>query len=146
MRIPTPAVLLLFPALLAGEEPKVRVWVGVKQERNFQVNWREADPAPALRVPLKLGDRRERAEATVVVWGDSESARQEEMQRFVADFSPLFRSAFDGGRSATIGGQMLAQLMALAMNPNQNPAPSLAPAVWYSALDPWAKDPKFRRR
>lgn len=81
--------------------------------------------------------------ATVVVWGEASQARREEMQQFAQDFAPVFRSAFDVGRSSSVGGQFLSQLMALAANPNQNPAPASAPSVWYNSLDPWARDPKF---
>ena len=141
----------LLPAL--AEEPKVMVFLGVqKEDRQFQPALKPPPPAfDASRIRLRISSpldairapRRGTPGATVVVWGDASQARQEEMQRFTRDFAPLFRSAFDAGLSASVGGQLLGELMANAGNPFWNPAPAFAPSVWYNAQDPWARDPKY---
>jgi len=138
-------------SLLSGDEPKVKVWVGVQKE----------GPVPAWSQPMpKLDGRQLRLQlgspldaflspskgspgATVVVWGEASYARQEEMNQFARDYAPLFRTAFDVGTSASVGGQMLSRLVELSANPNQNPAPAIAPSVWYNSMDPWARNPKF---
>ncbi len=81
--------------------------------------------------------------ATVEVWAVASQARQEEMRLLTQLYAPVLQTAFDVGLSSSVGGQFLSQLVVLSANPNQNPAPAIAPAVWYNAQDPWARDSKF---
>jgi len=151
--IPALVAALVLPA--GAEEPKVKAWVGVrKQDLQFSSGWTQPLPTFDVRqIRLQVSSpldafrsvKRGTPGATVVVWGEASQARQEEMQRFTRAYAPLFRTAFDVGLSASVGGQFLAQLVELSKphNSNQNPAPPNAPSVWYNAQDPWARDPKF---
>jgi hypothetical protein len=139
----------LLPA--AGEEPKVKAFIGVQQDSRFwQLRNRPLPSFDVRRIQLQIASPLEafRASrprtpgATVVVWGEASQARQEEMQQFARAYAPLFRTAFDVGLASSVGGQFLSQLVEISYNPNQNPAPAAAPSVWYNAQDPWARDPK----
>jgi hypothetical protein len=81
--------------------------------------------------------------AVVEVWGDASWARQDDFKAFMKTHLPAFRTAFDAGLGASIGGQMLSELMFYSADLHRNPAPAFAPAVWYNAQDPWAKDKRF---
>ena len=150
------AVVVALPGW--GEEPKLEVWAGASVRAQRPVPW---NTAPLVfqgraadfrfRAPLRTNSEAFRARragtpgATVVVWGDASMDRQEEMLRFTRNYSPGFRNAFDAGLASGIGAQFLQRLMELSSNPNQKPAPAHASPVWYNAMDPWARDPKYRR-
>lgn len=131
---------------LAAQAPKVKAWVGFRPAA-----WERKDPAylqtegPRLQLQLKKdGTAANRTPGAVVeVWGDASWARQDEFKAFVRTNLPQFRTAFDAGLSASVGGAMLADLMNHPEDLHRSPL-VLSP-VWFNATDPWARDRRFFR-
>lgn len=133
---------------LSAQSPKVKASVSVRQKA---WEWKEpadfrASEREAFRIPLF--QRRDRPSnrvpgAVVEVWGDASWARQDAFKAFTRANLPAFRSAFDVGISASVGGAMLADLMSSPQDLHK--APLIWSPVWFNATDPWARDRRFYR-
>jgi hypothetical protein len=146
-------ILPVFLACMAlgAQSPKVKVWVGIRppaveNKDSKPISTAEGD---AFRIPVFLprderGSKPGRMPGTVVeVWGDASWVRQDEFKAFLRTNLPAFRTAFDVGQGSSIGGQMLSELMSSPGDLHRNPAPAMAPTVWYNAQDPWARNKRF---
>lgn len=132
---------------LSAQSPKLKASLSVRPKA---WEWKEpvtfrASEGDAFRIPLF--QRRDRASnrtpgAVVEVWGDASWARQDEFKAFAQANLPAFRTAFDAGLSASVGSDHLANLM--AGDPSARP-PLIWSKVWYNAIDPWARNPRFYR-
>lgn len=140
--------LLLACTALGAQTPRVKAWIGVGREPSGFQDFRLSE-AYSLRIPLfqpkaDPGVRRDRTPGAVVeVWGDASWARQDAFKAFVRANLPVFRSAFDAGTAASIGGAFLSDLMSHPGDLHSNPL--VMSPVWFNATDPWARDPRFFR-
>ncbi len=136
--------LLLAGAALGAQTVRVRAWVGAGKEPSRFLDFRLSE-AYSLRVPLfqpKAEPRRDRVPGAVVeVWGDAAWVRQDAFKAFVRANLPAFRSAFDAGTAASIGGDLLADLM--SRPGDLHGSPLVMSPVWFNATDPWARDKRF---
>jgi hypothetical protein len=144
-------VLLLITGCVAlgAQTPKIRAWVAARPAIWEGKDATYFEAAEAIRVPL-LRSKNDRSStqdrnpgAVVEIWGDASWARQDQFKAFVRANLASFRDAFDAGLGSSIGGQMLAELMNHPEDLHKNPAPAMAPRVWYNAQDPWARDRRF---
>lgn len=140
--------LLLACSALGAQAPKLKAWIGVSKEPTRFQDFRLSE-AYSLRVPLfqpkpESNARRDRTPGAVVeVWGDASWARQDAFRAFVRANLPVFRSAFDAGTAASVGGAMLSDLMSHPGDLHNSPL--VMSPVWFNATDPWARDPRFFR-
>lgn len=149
-------VLRVLPIALAcvalgAQSPKVRAWVGVRPPvwENPSFKPFGAGEPILFRIPVFLAREGRSTKldrlpgAVVEVWGDASWARQDEFKAFVRANMPVFRTAFDVGTAASVGGAMLSDLMSHPGDLHNSPL--VWSPVWFNATDPWARDRRFFR-
>ncbi len=136
--------LLAVGLALGAQAPKARSWTGYRPAA-----WERkgTDAPPAERERFRFAPPRKDAPgaipgAVVEVWGDASWARQDEFKAFVRANLSGFRTAFDAGLGASIGGDHLANLM--AGDPSSRP-PLIWSQVWFNSQNPWARDRRYYR-
>lgn len=141
--------LVLACVALGAQSPKVKAWAGVRPPARDYTTFKpfEAGGPVLFRIPVfrareGQGMGKDRTpDAVVEVWGDASWARQDEFKAFVRANMPVFRTAFDVGTAASVGGAMLSDLMSHPGDLHNNPL--VQSPVWFNATDPWARDRRF---
>ena len=141
--------LALACVTLWAQSPKFKAWVGVHPPARETPTFKPFNVSEPIlfRIPVfhareGRSTRLDRLPGAVVeVWGDASWARQDEFKAFVRANLPVFRTAFDVGTAASVGGAMLSDLMSHPGDLHNSPL--VWSPVWFNATDPWARDRRF---